>query len=551
MSESPSPPPPAPFDPDEATLPSSPRSADAAGNASDSAAMKFRSKERDLSGAQLGDYQLVRKIAEGGMGEVYEGVQLKLDRRVAVKLLSEELSREPEFLARFEREAKSAAALNHPNVVQVYDYGCAEGQHYFVMELVDGVDLSMHVKEHGKLSIPDALGYFEQAVNALKFAVNHAIIHRDVKPANLMLTRDGTVKVSDLGLAKKLTDDSDVTMTGVGMGSPHFLAPEQADDAAHVDHRADIYSLGVTLLFLLTGKRPYEGASNFSVVLAHANKPLPTGFELGTPLPDGLEQFIKRMTAKLPAGRYQDYDELLADLQRVKTGHRPTVNWGQVVRDPRNLQRLAVAAVVVLIIALAMPLLLPDKPVPAAAPVASATPVQPAPMAPTAFQPPMHPNDQNMRPRMGNEGQGAKKAKGQGGMRLPWPPPPAKSNTPLRATLPVAMMVEADRYAAENKDDLTGIVDRYWQLAERTRGTTLGLEAQRKSDNALLTHEVRAHQLIEELTAKMEVHLKQNKFQEAFDVWRAYPQNWRNRETDEEILTILGRRLPPNFQPRD
>ena len=205
-------------------------------------------------------------------------------RPAAIKLLSEELSREPEFLARFEREAKSAAALNHPNVVQVYDYGQAEGQYFFVMELVDGTDLSIYVKEHGKLPIATALDYCEQAVKALKFAASHAIIHRDVKPANLMLTRDGLLKVSDLGLAKKLTDDSEVTMTGVGMGSPHFLAPEQADDAAHVDHRADIYALGVTLLYLLTGKRPFEGASNFSVVLAHANKPLPTGIELGTAL---------------------------------------------------------------------------------------------------------------------------------------------------------------------------------------------------------------------------------------------------------------------------
>ena len=442
-------------------------------------AIAFKGKERDLSGAQLGEYRLVRKIAVGGMGEVYEAVQLKLDRRVAVKLLSEELSREQEFLARFEREAKSAAALNHPNVVQVYDYGCAEGQYYFVMELVDGVDLSMHVKEHGKLPIADALNYFEQAVTALKFAARHAIIHRDVKPANLMLTTDGRVKVADLGLAKKLTDDSEVTMTGVGMGSPHFLAPEQADDAAHVDHRADIYSLGVTLLFLLTGKRPYEGASNFSVVLAHANKPLPTGFELGTPLPEEIEHFIKRMTAKLPTARYQDYDELLADLQRVKAGHRPTINFGQVLRDPRNLQRLAIAAVVILIAALALPLLLPDKKPAAVGPTNPGTTHRDG-------QQPEQPGDRDVRTRFGDPEPPGKKGKNSGfggNLRLPMPPPQPKNHTPLKDGPLPEMMAEADRFAAENKNEFIGIVDRYWQIAEKARGTPVGVEAQRKMAN--------------------------------------------------------------------
>lgn len=508
-------------------------------------ALAFKPKERNLSGAQLGDYHLVRKIAEGGMGEVYEAMQLKLDRRVAVKLLSEELSREQEFLTRFEREAKSAAALNHPNVVQVYDYGCAGGQYYFVMELVDGVDLSMHVKEHGKLPIPDALAYFEQAVNALKFAARNSIIHRDIKPANLMLTREGIVKVSDLGLAKKLTDDSDVTMTGVGMGSPHFLAPEQADDAAHVDHRADIYALGVTLLYLLTGKRPFEGASNFSVVLAHANKPLPTGFELGTPLPEEIERFIKRMTAKLPAARYQDYDELLADLQLVKAGHRPKVNWGQVVRDPRILQRLAIAAVLVLIAALAVPMLLPDK----------RPSVSPHPeISASGSVPAAGPSDVREQPlRFGDPNAPGKNARGIGGggnLLLPYPPPQKKNHLPLTDGPLPAMMAEADRYAAENKDDFIGIIDRYRQLADKARGTPMSTEALRKADVAELAHEVKSHEMIEKLQAQMEVLLKQNRPQEAFEVWMAFPQQWRSRETDEEISRILTRRLPPNFEPK-
>lgn len=482
MSETPPTPVPAPFDPDEATAPR--RGSEGASSGHSSAEVKFRSNQRNLSGTQLGEYKLVRKIAEGGMGEVYEGLQLKLDRPVAIKLLSEELSREPEFLARFEREAKSAAALNHPNVVQVYDYGCEEGQYYFVMELMDGLDLSQHVKEHGKVPIAEALGYFEQAVNALKFAARHDIIHRDVKPANLILTHDGMVKVADLGLAKKLTDDSDVTMTGVGMGSPHFLAPEQADDAAHVDHRADIYSLGVTLLFLLTGKRPYEGASNFSVVLAHANKPLPTGIELGTPLPSELERFIKRMTAKHPSARYQDYDELLADLQRVKSGHGLSLNLARMARDPRNLQRLAIASVVILIAALAVPMMLPDKRPAATTKPSVTTPAPPHINAPSGVprdpQLPPPPRDQaadevETRPRLSSAG--PMNTKGQQAGRelrpfaLPFPAPPRPERNPLKDAPVPEMLAEADAYAAANKSNLVKIIDRYWQVYQRAKGT--------------------------------------------------------------------------------
>lgn len=524
------------FDPNEDTLPSAPH-----GHGEGvSPSVTFKSPERDLSGQQLGDYRLVRKIAVGGMGEVYEAVQLRLDRRVAVKLLSEELSREPEFLARFEREAKSAAALNHPNVVQVYDFGRANGQHYFVMELVDGTDLSVFVKEHGKLALPDALHYFEQAVNALKFALDHAIIHRDVKPANLMLTSDGIVKVSDLGLAKKLTDDSDVTMTGVGMGSPHFLAPEQADDAAHVDHRADIYALGVTLLYLLTGKRPFEGASNFSVVLAHANKPLPTGIELGTELPDEVENFIKRMTAKRPEGRYQSYDELLSDLRRVKAGHGPTVNWLQLARDPQNLQRLAIGAVVVLIIALAVPLLLPDKR-PGAAAKAGAGTTPPNALPNPDGQAPFNP---------GANGDGPIIPGQNNNPLLPFPPPTAKSFNPLQQGPINQMMIEADRYAKTNPDDLIGIVDRFDQMTRRARGTGMEAEAQRKHDNARLVHELRSHELIEKLEVQMKALVKDGRYQQAFEVWTAFPQSWRNRETDGEIIVIIQRNLPAGFRPR-
>ncbi len=222
-------------------------------------------ESKDFSGTILGGYRLVRKIAEGGMGVVYEAVQLNLARKVALKILNEELAAQPEFLQRFEREAKAAAALNHPNAVQVHDFGETQGWRYLIMEYVEGEDLAEYTDERGKLSIFAALDIIEQAAQALKAACEKSIIHRDVKPSNLLLTLDGRVKVLDLGLAKILTEASDLTLSGIGMGSPYFMAPEQAQDARNVDHRADIYALGLTLLFLLTGKRPFDGNTPYSL----------------------------------------------------------------------------------------------------------------------------------------------------------------------------------------------------------------------------------------------------------------------------------------------
>src|SRR6185295_4646626 len=188
---------------------------------------------------------------------------------------------------------------------------------------VEGEDLADYLTRKGKLPITEALTIVEQAARALKAAHEKSIIHRDIKPANLLMTRDGHVKVSDMGLAKILNEESEVTATGVAIGTPHFLAPEQADDASNVDHRADIYALGITLLYLLTGKKPFDGMTPFSVVLAHANKPLPNGAALGTELPAAVEALIQKMAAKDRGDRYPDYDSLLADLARVKDGLAP------------------------------------------------------------------------------------------------------------------------------------------------------------------------------------------------------------------------------------
>lgn len=272
---------------------------------------------------QLGDYKIIRPVAKGGMGEVFEATQLRLGRSVAIKILNRQLAADEQFLIRFEREAKAAAALNHPNVVHVYDFAQEDGQAYLVMELIEGQDLAKIVAQAGKMPVKDGLRIVADVASALQEAHGKGIIHRDIKPANILLTKKGTVKVLDLGLARRLDDDSDLTATGAGIGTPHFMSPEQARDAHHVDHRADIYSLGITLLYLLTGKRPYEGKSSYSIVLAHTTEPLPSGLELGTELPDNVEKLLHRMAAKAPTDRYSDYATLIADIKRVQRGEMP------------------------------------------------------------------------------------------------------------------------------------------------------------------------------------------------------------------------------------
>ena len=272
----------------------------------------------------LGDYRLLRKLGEGGMGAVYEAEHLKLERHVALKVLPQKFTNDPTFLERFQREAKSAAALNHTNIIQLYDIGEDRGHHFFGMEFVDGESAQERLQREGKLTLEWALHVVRGVAEALRYAHQRQIIHRDIKPDNIMLTKDGHVKLADLGLAKKMGDvTSGVTQTGAGMGTPYYMAPEQAEDARSVDHRADIYALGITLLHLLAGRRPYDGDSAYGIIIAHVSKPLPTGTQLGTELAPEVEAVIQKMCAKEPDQRYQDYDTLLADLERAQAG-QPT-----------------------------------------------------------------------------------------------------------------------------------------------------------------------------------------------------------------------------------
>lgn len=528
----------------------------------------------DFSGTVIGGYQLVRMLAEGGMGVVYEAIQINLSRKVAVKILSRQLAARPEFLQRFQREAKAAAALNHPNMVQVHDFGEGSGHCYLVMEFVEGQNLDEYVEASGKLPVYDALNVIEQAAMALKAASDKAIIHRDIKPSNLMLTQDGLVKLADLGLAKIMTESSDLTITGVGMGSPYFMAPEQASDASDVDHRADIYSLGLTLLFLLTGRRPFEGNTPFSIVLAHANKPLPRGGDLGTKLPTEVEDLIQKMSAKDPAKRYQDYDALLLDLRRVQAGNAPRLDFAGFKRKaftPVTVLIVGVVLALALGVGLALNARSKGKVNPASEASAS---VQNAKGSPQGF-PRREDGPPNGRPMGGPpggrfrgsapdefgqpaadepEGPGPRDAElatpNSGGMTLPFGQLAPPVQNPLKDGSVSAMLAEADAYAAEHPQNFRDQVDRYRQVNSKAQGTPEAAAAETKLNAVISRHQEAIQKAMAEFQAKMEKKLKTDGPQAAYDVWKDFPPNLRTLQSDQQVQVILHKELPQGFVPK-
>ena len=514
-------------------------------------------ESRDYSGTDLGGYRLVRKIAEGGMGVIYEAIQLNLSRKVALKILNEELAARPEFLQRFEREAKAAAALNHMNAVQVHDFAEAQGWRYLIMEYVEGQDLSDYTEERGKLPVLDALEIIEQVAQALKAACEKSIIHRDIKPGNLLRTPEGRVKVLDLGLAKILTETSDLTLSGVGMGSPHFMAPEQAHDARNVDHRADIYALGLTLLFLLTGKRPYDGNTPYSIVLAHANKPLPRGGELGTDLPDEVEALIQRMAAKDPDARYEDYDLLIADVRRVKAGYEPAFKMVPARHNISSRRWIWAAACVVLVLGIAGAIWWSrTQHRPTLSTASQASPAQA--QQPDAFE--LRPGDQfrappdNFGPPPGerdfDERQGPPLRGREGRFPFPLPRLPAPNFSPLAEGTFDGMLAQADQYALKSPQNFRNIIDCYRQVQSKAGSAAQADAVSRKLDDTMRRHQAALRQAIQQYESKMNGMISAGQPQEAYEVWRDFPTNLRTRESDQQIQQIIERALPSGFIPR-
>jgi serine/threonine protein kinase len=274
----------------------------------------------------LGDYQIVGVLGVGGMGKVYRAVHRLMGREVAIKVMREAQAEDVSASRRFEREVRALAQLSHPNIVTAYDAREEHGLVYLVTELIHGEDLAKRVARKGPLKPRDAMYYAWQAAKGLHYAHQQGIIHRDIKPGNLILENKRTIKVLDLGLARSATSDSNradvepsLTHPDHFVGTARYMAPEQARSPLKADHRADIYSLGCTLYFLLTGQVPYSGETAIETVMAHWQQPIP---DLPTQinqweLPDGLRELTYQMMAKLPDDRPQSMDEVVRRLDQL------------------------------------------------------------------------------------------------------------------------------------------------------------------------------------------------------------------------------------------
>lgn len=268
---------------------------------------------------RLGPYKVMRKIGEGKMGAVYEAIQDGADRRVALKVLPQRLMGDSHSLERFQREAHSAAGLKHPNIIAAYDIGRDKGYIFFSMELVDGENLKERLKRDGKFPAPEALSLIRQVAEAMDYAWKHGkIIHRDLKLDNIMLARDGGVKVADFGLAKSTMIVTEVTAPGTAIGSPEYMAPEQFTSARDVDCRADVYSLGITLFTILTGRRPFQEKTAMDYLHAHRDKAFPDPRQIEPGIPEGVCQLLWKMCAKKPEDRYQTPEQLLAEVMQLQ-----------------------------------------------------------------------------------------------------------------------------------------------------------------------------------------------------------------------------------------
>lgn len=398
--------------------------------------------------SRLGGYELLEQLGEGGMGAVWRARQISLNRIVALKILPAKLAADPKYVDSFLREARSAARLNHPNIVHVYDAGEADGVFYYAMEFVRGETLFQWIKREGALPEKTVVDIALCVATALKHAWDtEQLIHRDVKPDNVMIDAGGNVKLCDLGLAKNFGENTLLSMSGQAFGTPNYMSPEQARAERAVDCRSDIYSLGLSLYHAVTGQIPFHGGSAALVMARHVSEQLPDPRDLEMAVSDGFCRVLQKMTAKDAAERYATWDEVIADLELARRGESPrarevrssSVRFGSaqplvasspVAQPPKSRLPILVPIATALILALALGgwFLIAQNPKPK-------TSSAPPPDAPSVVNTTTHPSQ-----------------------------PPNGGKPPSRAEQAAARWQAIQTFADEHPDDLAQLIEKLRQF---------------------------------------------------------------------------------------
>jgi serine/threonine-protein kinase len=296
----------------------------------------------------LGEYRILRRLGEGGMGAVYLGYHEGMDQQVAVKVLGDHLASNQAYVDRFYREAKSGALLNHPNIVRTLNVGQdqATAKHYLILEFVDGLSAQALLDREGRLALGDAVHIALDVARALEHAHSRNIVHRDIKPDNVLITRAGVSKLVDLGLARRIDEASHLTAARQGFGTTYYMPYEQAINAKYADGRSDIYALGATLYHLVTGVVPFAGDNHLEVVEKKNQGDFPPASKLNPAVPSVLDHILARMLAREPRDRYQTASELIVDLERSRLAAPvPTfADPNQALKDPWVQQCLTTSA---------------------------------------------------------------------------------------------------------------------------------------------------------------------------------------------------------------